>query len=108
MFEKIKLTDDEGNELEVSVIEQTKINNTSYLLVTDSEDDEEEINAFIVKDLSSPEDEDAIYEFVEDDDEFDSVARIFDELVDEGGLTGTKEAGENIDFGHDSIASFFE
>ena len=36
MFEKIKLTDDEGNELEVSVIEQTKINNTSYLLVTDS------------------------------------------------------------------------
>lgn len=42
MFEKIKLTDDEGNELEVSVIEQTKINNTSYLLVTDSEDDEEE------------------------------------------------------------------
>ena len=67
MFEKIKLTDDEGNELEVSVIEQTKINNTSYLLVTDSEDDEEEINAFIVKDLSSPEDEDAIYGFVEDD-----------------------------------------
>lgn len=41
MFEKIKLTDDEGNELEVSVIEQTKINNTSYLLVTDSEEDEE-------------------------------------------------------------------
>lgn len=86
MFEKIKLTDDEGNELEVSVIEQTKINNTSYLLVTDSEDDEEEINAFIVKDLSSHEDEDAIYEFVEDDDEFDSVARIFDELVDEEDL----------------------
>lgn len=45
-----------------------------------------EINAFIVKDLSSPEDEDAIYEFVEDDDEFDSVARIFDELVDEEDL----------------------
>ena len=83
MFEKIKLTDDEGNELEVSVIEQTKINNTSYLLVTDSEDDEEEINAFIVKDLSSPEDEDAIYEFVEDDEELEGVSKIFAELLED-------------------------
>ena len=33
---------------------------------------------------------------------------LFDELFDQGSFTGTKEAGENIDFGHDSIASFFE
>lgn len=81
MFEKIKFVDEEGTELEFSVIEQTRVNNTDYLLVTDSEDDEEEINAFIVKDLSEPEDEDALYEIVEDDDEFESVAKIFDELV---------------------------
>ena len=81
MFEKIKFVDEEGTELEFSVIEQTRVNNTDYLLVTDSEDDEEEINAFIVKDLSEPEDEDALYEIVEDDDEFESVAKIFDALV---------------------------
>lgn len=81
MFEKIKFVDEEGTELEFSVIEQTRINNTDYLLVTDSDDTDEEINAFIVKDLSAPEDEEALYEIVEDDDEFESVAKIFDELV---------------------------
>ncbi len=81
MFGKINLVDEDGVEVEFSVIEQTRINNTDYLLVTDSQDDEEEVNAFIVKDLSGPEDDDAVYVFVEDDNEFDSVAKIFDELV---------------------------
>ena len=31
---------------------------------------------------------------------------LFDELFDQGSFTGAKEAGENIDFGHDSNASF--
>jgi uncharacterized protein YrzB (UPF0473 family) len=81
MFGKINMVDEDGNEMELSVIEQTRINGTDYLLVTDSEDDDEEVNAFIVKDLSKPEDNEAVYEFVEDDDEFDSVSGIFDELV---------------------------
>lgn len=81
MFEKIKFADEEGVETEFSVIEQTRVNNTDYLLVTDSDEEDEEINAFIVKDLSAPEDEEALYEIVEDDDEFESVAKIFDELV---------------------------
>ena len=35
-------------------------------------------------------------------DEHDLLAckGLFDELLDKGGLTGTKEAGENIDLGH--------
>lgn len=81
MFGKIKLVDEEGTELEFSVIEQTRVNNTNYLLVTDSGEEEEEINAFIVKDLSAEEDEEALYEIVEDEDEFEGVAKIFDELV---------------------------
>ena len=83
MFEKIKFIDEEGTEIEFFVIEQTRVNNTDYLLVTDSEEEAEEINAFIVKDLSEPEDEEALYEIVEDDDEFESVAKIFNELVGE-------------------------
>ena len=81
MFGKIKFVDEEGTELEFSVIEQTRVNNINYLLVTDSGDEEEEIEAFIVKDLSAEEDKEALYEIVEDENEFEGVAKIFDELV---------------------------
>ena len=81
MFGKIKFVDEEGTELEFSVIEQTRVNNINYLLVTDSGEEEEEIEAFIVKDLSAEEDKEAVYEIVEDEDEFEGVAKIFDELV---------------------------
>ncbi len=81
MFGKIKFVDEEGTELEFSVIEQTRVNNINYLLVTDSGEEEEEIEAFIVKDLSAEEDKEALYEVVEDEDEFEGVAKIFDELV---------------------------
>ena len=42
-------------------------------------------------------------------DQNDLLARkgLLDELFDKGGLTGTKEAGENIDLGHNAVASFF-
>ena len=49
--------------------------------MTDSGEEEEEIEAFIVKDLSAEEDKEALYEIVEDEDEFEGVAKIFDELV---------------------------
>ena len=81
MFGKIKFVDEERTELEFSVIEQTRVNNINYLLVTDSGEEEEEIEAFIVKDLSAEEDKEALYEIVEDEDEFEGVAKIFDELV---------------------------
>lgn len=81
MFGKIKFVDEEGTELEFSVIEQTRVNNINYLLVTDSVEEEEEIEAFIVKDLSAEEDKEALYEIVEDENEFEGVAKIFDELV---------------------------
>lgn len=83
MFEKINFVDEDGEVMEFSVIEQTTVNSTNYLLVTDSEEEDEEINAFIVKDLSNPQEEEALYVIVEDDDEFESVAKIFDELIDD-------------------------
>lgn len=81
MFGKISLLGEDGTEIELFVIEQTRVNNTDYLLVTDSAENDEEVNAFIVKDLSNPEEDEAIYQPVEDDEEFDSIAKIFDELV---------------------------
>lgn len=48
MEEKIVLTDDEGNEVEMYVVEETRINNVNYILVTEEGDEEEEI-AHILK-----------------------------------------------------------
>ena len=82
MEEKIVLTDDEGNEVELYVVEETRINNVNYILVTEEEDEEEEI-AHILKDVSDENDEEAIYEMVEDDSELDYIGRIFSELLED-------------------------
>ena len=82
-MEKIKLTvPDTGEEVEFFVLEQTRINNTNYILVTENED-EEETDAYILKDLSKDSDEEAVYEFVDDDKELDLVSDIFAELLDD-------------------------
>ena len=83
MEEKIVLTDDEGNEVEMYVVEETRINNVNYLLVTDDEGDSEEEIAHILKDVSDENDEEAIYEMVEDDSELDYIGRIFSELLED-------------------------
>ena len=82
MEEKIVLTDDEGNEVEMYVVEETRINNVNYILVTEEWDEEEEI-AHILKDVSDENDEEAIYEMVEDDSELDYIGRIFSELLED-------------------------
>lgn len=85
MSEKIKFVDDvTKEEIEFYVVEQTRVNNMNYLLVTEeSEGGEEEETAYILKDLSSPEETEAHYEIVEDDEELDSISKIFGELLDD-------------------------
>ena len=56
--------DSQENE-EFFVLEQTKLNGVSYILVTDSEEDDAE--CWILKDTSPEESSEAIYEFVEDE-----------------------------------------
>jgi hypothetical protein len=63
------------------VVEETRIGGVSYLLVTESEADEAE--AYILKDLSQDGEEEASYEFVEDDDELAAVSKIFAELLED-------------------------
>lgn len=78
---KIALTTDSGEEVEFYVLEETRINNMDYLLVTDAADDEEG-ECYILKDLSKQEEPQALYEFVEDDNEIDYLYKIFSELLD--------------------------
>lgn len=80
-MEQIKITADNGEVIDFYVIEQTRVNGMNYLLVTES--DEAEAEAYIMKDVSAEEDVEAVYEFVEDDEELDSLARIFSELIDD-------------------------
>lgn len=78
----ITLTTDSGESLDFYVLEETRINNRSYLLVTDSAEEEQEGECYILKDLSSQSEEEALYEFVEDDNEIDYLYKIFSELLD--------------------------
>ena len=55
----------------------------NYLLVTDSEEEDEEGECYILKDKSKAEDAEAVYEFVENDDEIDYLFKIFTELIDD-------------------------
>ena len=78
----IMFTDNETQEeVAFEVIEETKVNNISYLLVAEVVDEEETGEALILKDMSNPEDAQASYEIVSDDIELQSIAKIFDELL---------------------------
>ena len=54
-----------------------------WILVTDSEDEDEDGECYILKDVSRQEDSEAVYEFVENDDEMDYLFRIFTELMED-------------------------
>lgn len=86
MSAKIKFTDMETKEeIEFDVIEETRINNTNYLLVTESDaatEDEEE-TAYILKDISEEMETEARYIIVEDDNEVEYVSKIFEELLED-------------------------
>ncbi len=76
----ISMLTDDGSMVDFFVLEETRINGENYLLVTDS-GEEEDGDCYILKDISRPEDPEAVYEFVEEDDELDYLYRIFSELV---------------------------
>lgn len=84
-MDKITFTFSDTDEtVEFFVLEQTKFQGHQYLLVTESDDEsDEEAIVYVLKDLSAPEDEEAVYEMVEDDDELDAIAAIFAELLDD-------------------------
>ena len=79
-MEKIKFQSEDGI-IEFFVEEQTTVAGITYLLVSDSQDDE--ANAYIMKDISEEGSEEASYEMVEDDSDLDYIGRIFSELLED-------------------------
>ena len=80
-MEKIKFTFEDTEEVEFFVLEQTRVSGKNYILVTDSEEDEAE--CLILKDMSTAEDTESLYEIVEDEIELSAVLKIFEELLDD-------------------------
>ena len=81
-MEKIKFTDPDTQEVvEFAVEEETQLNGIRYLLVSEGEEDGD-CEAYIIKEVST-DDEEVVYQMVEDDVEFSALAKIFSELTDE-------------------------
>lgn len=80
-MEKIAFTFDDNETVDFFVLEETKINGVTYILVTESEDDEAE--AYILKDTAQESDAESVYEMVEDDQELDMVSALFQQLLED-------------------------
>ena len=82
--EKLVFKTEDGKEVEFEVVESTRVNGADYLLVTTDDTTVYDSEAvFILKDTSAPESEEALYEFVDDEEELDAVFKIFEQLLDE-------------------------
>ncbi|MCR4797081.1 MAG: DUF1292 domain-containing protein [Lachnospiraceae bacterium] len=82
-MEKIAFESEEGEVLSFFVIEETKLNGTRYLMVSEQDPDlseDVEGDATILKCVAS-DDEEETYEFVEDDAEWDALLSVFQELL---------------------------
>lgn len=80
-MEKVRFTFGDGSgESEFFVLEETKINGSSYILVVDSQDDDAE--CLILREEGTREG-DSIYEIVEDETELLAVSKVFEELLED-------------------------
>jgi hypothetical protein len=79
--EKIVFTPEGEETVEFYVLEQTRLGGIDYILVTDSETGDGE--ALILRDMSAPEEEEALYEIVTDDEELNAVAAVFENILED-------------------------
>lgn len=77
----MKFVTEDGESIELTIIEETKLNGINYILVTDSTENDDEGECYIMKDISAGEEEDANYIFLEDEKELDAVFDIFEKMM---------------------------
>ena len=70
-----------SGEDEFFVLEETMINGSTYILVTDSEEDDAE--CLILKETEGSVPGDSVYEIVEDETELLAVSKVFEELLED-------------------------
>lgn len=83
-MEKVVFIDpDTREEIDFFVVEETQVNGTRYLFVTEEEDGD--CDAYILKEVGA-ENEDVVYEMVEDDTELAAVGKVFAELIEDADI----------------------
>lgn len=80
-MEKIIFTPDGDEKIEFYILETTRLGGVDYILVT--EEPEGDGDAYIMKDTSACESEEALYVMVEDDDELKAVGEVFSNILDD-------------------------
>lgn len=80
--EKIIFTTEDNEEIEFYVLEQTMINGRNYLLIADSDEEDGEANAMILKERES-DDDNTVYDVVDNDEELDAVSKVFESMMDD-------------------------
>jgi hypothetical protein len=81
--EKIVFTTEDGEDIDFFVLGQTTINGVNYLLVADSDKEEEEANALILEETQAEDAEEMIYNVVEEDAKLKALSKVFSELLDD-------------------------
>ncbi len=80
-MEKITFAPDGEETIDFYILETTRLGGVDYILVTDAPEGDGE--AMIMKNLSDPDDAEALYEFVEDDDELKAVGKVFENILED-------------------------
>ena len=83
---QITLTDEDGQETDFYVLEETELGGQTYLLVTDSAEDEEEAEALILRETVNKDGE-AVYETVDDDTTLAALSDLFEKLLEDVDIT---------------------
>ena len=78
---RIEFETDDNEKISFYVLEETMINGKNYLLVADSDEEDGEAEAFIMRAVTDDEKQ-TVYEMVEEDTEFEAVSKIFAELLE--------------------------
>lgn len=81
-MEKLTFFNQEASEqMEVYVLEQTKLNGVNYLLVTENEDGDSV--AYILEEKAGSDSDELFYEIVEDDTLLEALMGIFEQMLED-------------------------
>ena len=81
---RLSFTTEDGDTIELEVLEQTTIAGQNYILVADTVPDEEDTQVYIMKEVADASQEDMVsYEFVEEEQELLSISKVFQELLED-------------------------
>lgn len=80
-MEKITFTPEGDEAIDFYILETTRLGGTDYILVT--EEPEGDGEAYILKDLSAGDDDEAVYEMVDDDEELQAVGQVFANILED-------------------------